>query len=132
MRVFILGCGRLGAKLAERLDRRGDQVTVMAVDADSFGRLPPDFGGTTVVGDGIDLDTLRARGVAEADAFIALTDGDNTNVMASQIAKHIFGVPRVISQIKDPLREDVYQTLGIETICPTRLGAERIREAIEE
>lgn len=130
MRVVVLGCGRFGAKVAEVLDRGGHNVTVIAGDAEGFARLPKGFRGQVAVGNLIDVDILREHGVEGADALIALTDGDNTNVMASQIAKHILGVPIVISQIKDPVREDTYNTLGIQTICPTRLGAERIREMI--
>lgn len=130
MRVIVYGCGRFGAKVAELLDRHGHSVTVIASDAEAFGRLPPTFRGKVAVGQGIDLDVLRNNGVEGADAFIALSDGDNTNVVASQIAKYILHVPFVISQIKDPIREDTYQTLGIQTICPTRLGADRIREVI--
>ncbi|HLH72017.1 MAG TPA: TrkA family potassium uptake protein [Chloroflexota bacterium] len=130
MRVVILGCGRLGAKVAEVLDRHGHDVTVLARDAEGFSRLPKTFSGKTSVANLIDVDELRDKGVKGADALIALTDGDNTNVMACQIAKHILGVPIVISQIKDPEREDTYNTLGIQTICPTRLGADKIREVI--
>lgn len=130
MRVVILGCGRLGAKLAEQLDRHGHDVTVLARDNEGFSRLPKTFSGKASVANLIDIDDLRSHGVKGADALIALTDGDNTNVMACQIAKHILGVPTVISQIKDPEREDMYNTLGIQTICPTRLGAEKIREGI--
>jgi trk system potassium uptake protein len=130
MRVIILGCGRLGAKVAEVLDRDGHDVTIIAEDPEVFSRLPRDFAGRAVVGDGTDVDVLRAQGVEGADAFIALTDGDNSNVMASQIAKEVLGVKHVISQIKDPIREDTYHTLGIQTICPTKLGAERIHQAI--
>jgi trk system potassium uptake protein TrkA len=130
MRVVILGCGRLGAKVADVLDRAGHDVTVIANDSEAFLRLPSTFRGRTRVGDGTDVDVLRANGVEGADAFIALSDGDNTNAMAAQIAKRVLGVPRVISQIKDPIREDTYRALGLQTICPTRLGADKIHEAI--
>jgi len=130
MRVIVFGCGRFGAKVAEVLDRRGHDVTVIGSDSDAFARLPPSFRGKAAIGHGIDVEVLRNNGVEGADAFIALSDGDNTNVVACQIAKHILHVPIVISQIKDPIREDTYQTLGIQTISPTRLGADRIREVI--
>ncbi len=131
MRVVVLGCGRLGAQVAERLDRRGHNVTVISQNPDDFFRLPSSFKGTLAVGNGIDVDVLRDNGVQGADAFIALTDGDNTNAMASQVAKHLLGVPRVISQMKDPIREDTYNTLGLQTVCPTRIGADRIRDMID-
>jgi trk system potassium uptake protein TrkA len=130
MKVVILGCGRLGAKLAQMLDSEGDEVTVMDPNSESFARLGPRFRGRTVVGVGIDEDALRRADIEKADAFVALTDGDNTNIMASQIAQIVFKVPRVISQIKDPIREDTYHLLGLDTICPTTLGAEVMKEVL--
>ena len=131
MRVFILGCGRVGAMVADLLSSEGHDVTVIDADPDTVRRLTPRFKGTFISGVGIDEDFLRHAGVEKADAFIALTEGDNTNVMAGQIAKHIFGVPRVISQLKDPMRGEAYAGLGIMTICPTIIGADAIREVIE-
>ena len=131
MRVVILGCGRVGAMVADVLDSEGHEVTVIDADAEAFRRLSPSFRGTAVVGVGIDEDLLRRAGLDQSDAFIALTEGDNTNVMASQIAKHVFDVPQVISQIKDPIRGEAYQVLGITTICPTIIGADAIRDFIE-
>jgi trk system potassium uptake protein TrkA len=130
MRVIILGCGRVGAKLAELLDAEGHEVVVIDRDPEAFRRLPPNFKGTVVVGVGIDEDVLRRAGIEQADAFIALTAGDNTNVMASQIAQHVFKVPTVISQIKDPIREETFHMLGIDTVSPTILGADKIREVM--
>lgn len=130
MNVVILGCGRLGAKLAQMLDSEGDAVTVIDPNSESFARLGPRFRGRTIVGVGIDEDVLRRAGIEQADAFVALSDGDNTNIMASQVAQVIFKVPTVISQIKDPIREDTYHLLGLETICPTTLGAEVMKEVI--
>lgn len=130
MKVVILGCGRLGAKLAQMLDGEGDEVAVVDPNSESFSRLGPRFRGRTVVGVGIDEDVLRRANIEQADAFIALSDGDNTNIMAAQIAQTIFKVPKVISQIKDPIREDTYHLLGLETICPTTLGAEVMKEVL--
>jgi len=130
MRVVILGCGRLGALLAELLDQSGHQVTVIDPNPESFSRLGPEFRGSAVVGVGIDEDVLKRAGIEEADAFLALSNGDNTNVMACQVAKYIFHVPRVISQIKDPGRREVYTTLELDTICPTILGADAFKEAL--
>jgi trk system potassium uptake protein TrkA len=93
--------------------------------------LPPDFHGTALVGNGLDESVLKRAGIGEADAFIALTQGDNRNVMAAQIAKHIFNVPRVICRIYDPLRQELYSTLGIETFSPTKIFAEMLREKLE-
>lgn len=131
MKVIIMGCGRVGAELAATLDREGHQVTVLDLNPDAFRRLPPEFGGQRHVGNGIDQDMLARIGVAEADAFVAVTQGDNRNVMAAQIAKHIFGVPRVVCRIYDPIREELYHMLGLETISPTKVGAHLLKEALE-
>lgn len=128
--IIILGCGRVGAQLAYLLDRDGHTVTIIDQDVEAFRRLRPGFRGTIVAGDGLDEDLLLRVGVETADAFIALTDGDNHNIMASQMAKHVHSVPIVISQIKDPLRGEVYEALGVESVSPTILGADRIREVM--
>ena len=131
MNVVIMGCGRVGAQLAAWLDAEGHKVTVLDVDSYSFRRLPSGFGGTALVGNGIDEDVLRRAGIDEADAFAAVTQGDNRNVMAAQIAKHIFGVPKVVCRIYDPIREELYHSLGLETISPTTVGARLLKEVIE-
>jgi len=131
MNVVIMGCGRVGAELAAILDRDGHQVTVLDIDPEAFQQLPPDFHGTTVVGNGIDQDVLRRVGLADADAFVAVTPGDNRNVMACQMAKHIFGVRRVVCCIFDPIREELYHNLGLETVSPTRVVARLLKEALE-
>ncbi len=132
MRVVILGCGRVGASLASLLDKEGHEVTVVDRNSDQFRRLDPEFGGTAVVGTGIDQDVLRRAGIEQADVFVAVTNGDNTNVMAAQIAKHVFGVSRVIARIYDPVREETYQRLGLETYCPTTMGVSKIRALMQK
>jgi len=131
MKVVIMGCGRVGGRLAGLLDAAGHQVAILDTDSYSFRRLPSDFHGTALVGNGLDESVLKRAGIDEADAFIALTQGDNRNVMAAQIAKHIFNVPRVICRIYDPLRQELYSTLGIETFSPTKIFAEMLREKLE-
>ena len=126
-----MGSGRVGARLAGLLDADGHQVTVLDTDAYSFRRLPPDFGGTALVGNGLDQASLKKAGIEEADVFVAVTQGDNRNVMAAQIAQHIFNVPKVICRIYDPLRQELYQTLGIEAISPTTIFAQMLKEKIE-
>lgn len=118
--------------VADVLSSEGHDVTVIDTDADAFGRLSPSFRGRAVVGVGIDEELLRRAQVDRADVFIALTEGDNTNVMAAQIAQHVFQVPHVISQVKDPMRGEAYVGLGIDTICPTLIGAAAIRDVIED
>ncbi|MFN0070133.1 MAG: potassium channel family protein [Chloroflexota bacterium] len=123
MRVIIMGCGRVGARLAQLLDDNGHEVTVLDVEERSLDRLPQGFKGTALVGNGIDVDVLRKAGIEQADAFAAVTQGDNRNIMASQIAKYIFHVSRVVTRIYDPIRSETYQTLGIDAVSPTVIGA---------
>lgn len=130
MNIIIMGCGRVGAQLAALLDRDGHKVTVLDVEQYSFRRLADNFGGTALVGDGTDEDALRKAGIEDADVFVSVTQGDNRNVMAAQIAKHIFNVPKVVCRIYDPLREEMYSTLGLETISPTMVGAQLFRDMI--
>jgi len=131
MKVVIMGCGRVGAQLAGLLDADGHSVTILDTDAYSFRRLPSKFGGTALIGNGINEEALKRAGIEEADAFVAVTQGDNRNVMATQIAKHIFNVPRVICRIYDPLRQELYSTLGLETFSPTTIFAQILKEKLE-
>lgn len=131
MKVVIMGCGRLGARLAGLLDTDGHSVTVLDTDAYSFRRLPPTFSGTALIGNGLNEEALKKAGIEEADAFVAVTQGDNRNVMASQIAKHIFNVPKVVCRIYDPLRQELYSTLGLEAISPTTIFAQILKEKLE-
>jgi trk system potassium uptake protein len=131
MKILIMGCGRVGARLASLLDEDGHEVTILDNDTYSFRRLPPSFSGTALYGNGIDEEALKKAGVEEADIFVAVTQGDNRNVMACQVAKHIFKVPRVVCRIYDPLREEMYSALGLETISPTKIFAQLMREKIE-
>jgi len=126
-----MGCGRVGAELAVLLERQGQEVIILDIDPDAFGKLPPDFKGSRVVGNGIDQDVLQRLGLAEADAFVAVTPGDNRNAMATQMAKHVFGVPRVVCRIFDPIREELYHGLGLETISPTRVVAQLLKEVLD-
>ena len=132
MKVVIMGCGRVGASLAARLSGEGHDVTVLDVRPDAFRRLPSSFKGKKHVGNGIDQDVLARIGVGEADAFIAVTQGDNRNVLATQVAKHIFGVPRTLCRIYDPIREEMYRKLGLETISPTVMGANQLHSLLSE
>jgi trk system potassium uptake protein TrkA len=113
------------------LEADGHEIAVLDVDKFAFDHLPPDFKGTKVLGDGTDQDTLRRAGAERADAFVAATRGDNRNALASQIAKHVFQIRRVGSVIFDPMREEVYHSLGLRTINPTKIEAQLLRESIE-
>lgn len=132
MKVIIMGCGRVGAELASNLDADGHEVTVLDINSAAFRRLAEGFSGRTVIGNGVDVDVLRRNGIEQADAFVAVTQGDNRNVMAAQIAREVFNVPRVVSRIYDPLREEMYRSLGLRTISPTKVGAQLLRDALEE
>ncbi len=121
VRTVIVGCGRVGAGLAERLARAGHDVTVVDISTESFNRLEPDFPGQAVRADGTDEDVLRRVGAHEADWFFALTEGDNRNAFAAQLAAETFGVENVVAKINDPVRAEAYTMLGLSTICRTRL-----------
>ena len=121
MNVLIIGCGRVGGFLAGLLDSEGRQVTVVDVEREAFAHLPATFGGTTHLGNGVDLDVLREVGVERVDAFLALTQGDNRNLMVAQVAKEIFRVPRVFAKVNDPIRAQIYRERGIETISRTTI-----------
>ncbi len=132
MKVIIMGCGRAGSELAIALDRDGHDVSVLDINPYQLTRfLPESFGGHTFAGNGIDQDALRRAGIEQADAFVAVTAGDNRNVMAAQIAKHIFGVERVVCRIYDPIREEMYHKLGLRTISPTKEWARMLRGALD-
>lgn len=130
MKIVILGCGRVGSTLATMMEDKGYEVSIIDTSSEAFQRLPPDFRGETIVGNGVDEDVLTKAGILEADAFAAVTNGDNRNIMASQIAKELFNVKKVVCRIYDPIRESTYRELGLETICPTIVGAEKMFEAI--
>ncbi|MDQ2674765.1 MAG: TrkA family potassium uptake protein [Chloroflexota bacterium] len=132
MRVIIVGCGRVGARVAAELDQRGEHVTVIDTSPRAFNRLPQSFKGETVRGNGTDEDVMRGAGAEQADLLMALTEGDNRNALAAQLGKHTFGVPRVIAKINDPLRGEAYRALGLETICRTViLGDALVTAAVE-
>ena len=121
MNIVIVGCGRVGAFLAGQLDKTGHAVTIVDLDRASFVHLPQDFGGTTLLGNGTDLEVLRTAGIDKADAVFTLTQGDNRNLMAAQIAKQIFGVKRVIAKVNDPIRAALYREHGISTVSRTTI-----------
>ena len=120
----------MGARVAAQLSRAGHEVTILDTNPDAFERLDPDFAGTTLAGNGIDTDSLRRAGIERADAFLACTQGDNRNIMASQIAQHIFGVVKVVTRIYDPLREETFKALGLEAISPTVIAADHLIQAL--
>jgi trk system potassium uptake protein TrkA len=130
MFVIIMGCGRVGARLAKMLVGAGHEVTLLDTSASSFSRLGPDSKASTIIGDGTDQEVLKRAGIERADAFVAATQGDNRNIMASQIAKHVFGVKHVVTRIYDPLRSDTFSDLGLHAISPTIIGASAFYEEL--
>ncbi|MBV9579791.1 MAG: TrkA family potassium uptake protein [Chloroflexi bacterium] len=130
MYIIIMGCGRVGARVAQMLTKSGHEVTIMDIQSSAFTRLGSDFKGTTVLGDATDQEVLKRAGIERADAFLAATQGDNRNIMASQIAKHVFGVKSVVTRIYDPLRSDTFAALGLQAISPTIIGANAFYEEL--
>ena len=131
MNVVIMGSGRIGATLANRLSAEGHNVSIIDVNPSSFDRyLASDFRGQTILGDGIDEDVLREAGIERADAFVACAQGDNHNLMASQIAKVAFGVGRVVCRCNDAVRAEIYEDIGLATVSPSRLAADGLRAAL--
>jgi trk system potassium uptake protein TrkA len=133
LHVVIMGCGRLGSTLAQNLDGRGHSVAVIDQNADAFRRLGADFSGITVTGIGFDRDVLRAAGVERADAFAAVSSGDNSNIISARLARETFGVSRVVARIYDSRRAQVYERLGIPTVATIRWAADRMfRQLVPE
>lgn len=124
--IIIIGCGRLGANLANTLSDNDGNVLIMDSSKDSFRRLSQSFGGLSVVGNGTDLNDLQDARIEKASAVIAVTNYDNTNIMIAQLARDMFHVKKVIARLYDPERESVYQELGIDTICPAILSTKEV------
>ena len=130
MRYLIVGCGRVGSTLAKLLDADNNEVIVVDEDPNAFKRLGQKFKGHVMVGTGIDYDVLKRAGAAQADGFIAVTNGDNRNVMAALIAQRMFHIKKIVARIYDPTRGMMYRELGIDTVCPTTTGAKMIRDVL--
>lgn len=128
-KIVILGCGRVGSTLAKQMSGEGHEVTVLDQTSDSFRRLGTKFKGQRFVGSGLDQDLLKRAHLGDAEVFIAVTQGDNTNIMAAQIAREVFAIPRVMARIYDPIRAQAYRELGIITLCTTTLAAGLLHDA---
>lgn len=132
MRYLIVGCGRVGSTVAKLLDADNHEVIVVDESPTAFKRLGSSYKGHVVVGTGIDYDVLKRAGADTADGFIAVTDGDNRNVMAALIAQRMFKITKIVCRIYDPPRGLLYRDLGIDTVCPTTVGAKIIRDMLME
>ncbi|MFC1787049.1 potassium channel family protein [Halobacteriota archaeon] len=131
MYAIIVGCGKIGSRLAQLLSSNEDNVVVLEKDLTKFEDLDQSFDGLTIEGDGTDQDVLEKAGIDKADVFIATTEDDNTNLMACQIAKQVFKVPRVVARVNDPKRESLFKELEIDAIvCPTTIAAAHLRNAV--
>lgn len=127
MRAIIVGCGRVGAAIAGSLGAAGFEVTIIDISTQAFRRLPPEFTGSAIRGDGTDEDVLRRAGAEHADYFFALTNGDNRNILAAQMARDTLGVQRSVAKINDPVRADAYRSLGLSCICRTTMMVDALR-----
>ena len=139
MFVLVVGCGRVGSSVARTMLKEGHEVSCLDEDPEAHARLEvtlekswEDSGGSFTVGTALEIEALEAAGIERADAFIASTDGDNTNIIISQIAQRRFNVPKVVARILDPLRAEWYEKQGVHTICPTRVAIEMLEAEVLE
>ncbi|MDA8203362.1 MAG: TrkA family potassium uptake protein [Chloroflexi bacterium] len=130
MRAIIVGCGRVGAGLADALSRAGHDVTIIDVTSRAFNRLNGDFRGQAVRGDGTDEDVLHRAGAETADWFFALTEGDNRNALAAQVARDTLRIPHVVAKINDPVRAAAYRTMGLAVVCRTSMMVDVLSRAL--
>ena len=128
----MIGCGRLGANLANTLSDNGGNVLIIDKNKDAFRKLAPSFGGLSIAGDATDLDVLQEAQISRASVVVAVTDSDNANIIVAQIARELFHIRRVIARLYDPERECVYREFGIDTICPAVLSAKEIDKILSE
>jgi trk system potassium uptake protein TrkA len=127
MRVIIMGCGRVGSELASQLLDGDHEAIVIDKDPEAFYRYPPGDGAKTVVGLGFDRDVLEEAGIKEADGFVAVSSGDNSNIVSARVALELYHVPRVIARIYDPRRAEIYERLNIPTVATTKWGVKQIQ-----
>jgi trk system potassium uptake protein TrkA len=129
--IIIIGCGRLGAILANRLSSKGHSIVVIDKDMDNFTQLNSDFSGFTIEGDATEISVLKKARIEKADVFLAVTNNDNINLMVAQVAKDIFNVPKVVARVYDPKREIIYNNMNVSTICPILLAADEFYSQME-
>lgn len=132
MNVLVIGCGKVGSALCNTLSAQGHDVSVINSRQEDFSNLSADFSGYTTLGVAIDQDVLRRAGIENCDAVAAVTTDDNMNLMAAQLAKEFFHVPRVFARVNDPKKNEVFKDFGLETICPTNLTVSTLCSALQE
>jgi trk system potassium uptake protein TrkA len=130
MKALVIGCGRVGSSLAKELDEAGWDVTVIDEREEALSRLGENWGGGFVVGHGMDAKLLREAGIAEAEAVVVATNGDNTNIVVGQVAQKMFGIDCVIVRILDPARAEFYASRGLRTVCPTSNAISVLSEGV--
>ncbi|MGH2661473.1 MAG: potassium channel family protein [Actinomycetota bacterium] len=127
MHLVIMGCGRVGAELTVQLSKAGHTVCIVDKRKEAFERLPPGFNAKTIVGIGFDREVLEEAGIKEADAFIAVSNGDNSNIVSARVAREHYRVPKVIARIYDPRRAEIYERLDIPTVATVRWAAKQVQ-----
>lgn len=132
MNILVVGGGHLGRRIAEHLDRKGHEVSIIEENESKLALLDPKFGGITFNTFPMDVNNLIGAGIKNCDALTVTTSDDNLNITVSQIAKNIFGIKNVVSRISDPYREHVFETLGLKTVCPTNMAADSIITALTD
>lgn len=130
MNILIIGCGRLGARLANVLDEQDHDISIIGRDASMFDLLNDKFSGLSIRGNPIDSDVMKSAGIEGCDFIVCVTESDNANIMAAQIASKFFGKEKIIARVLDPVKSNVYEHLGISTVCPTSLAFEAICSAV--
>jgi len=130
VRALVIGCGRVGSKVAIQLADEGWDVTAVDEKEEALTRLGENWRGGFVLGHGMDVDVLREAGIEDADAVVVATDGDNTNIVIGQVAQKRFGIQCVVVRILDPARADFYAGRGLRTVCPTKTAIDTLMEAV--
>ena len=131
MKAIVVGCGRVGSKVAKKLAKSGWDVTAIDEAEEALGRLGEDWPGGFIVGHGMDVKVLRDAGIEDADAVVVATNGDNTNIVVGQVAQKRFGIDCTVVRILDPARAELYSTLGLRVVCPTSSAIDVLTEAVK-
>jgi trk system potassium uptake protein len=131
MKAIVVGCGRVGSKVAKKLAKSGWDVTAIDEAEEALGRLGEDWPGGFIVGHGMDVKVLRDAGIEDTDAVVVATNGDNTNIVVGQVAQKRFGIDCTVVRILDPARAELYSTLGLRVVCPTSSAIDVLTEAVK-